>query len=189
MSYEFDDEVKTVSDYNGNYFGYGVHKVHIGQVTNDETESGSEFIEFTLLGDNDEEDTARVWFTSPKSANYSFNVLRSIFVHNQSDDKKEKARDAVDAVTNAKELCDLLQNVVGGECWFTKYESPDRTYVNKDGITKRSIDKNIMGYEPQPKPELIRQDSQKAELNALEGATDITGDKDVKIPGDKDWAK
>lgn len=184
---KLNDENKTVTEFNQNWFGFGVHKVHVGLIELGETEAGKEFIEVTLLGDNEEEDTARVWFTSDKAANYSFNVLRQIFVHNAPEDKKDKARDEIDAITDTKALAELLQKIVGGECWFTKYPSPDRTYQAKDGSTKKSIDKNIMGYEPKLREDLMPKDEQKDALNkTFPGAEAASGSAADNIPDN--WA-
>lgn len=158
---KFNEDNKTVKEFSsGNWFAYGVHKVHIVLVELGETDASKEYVEVTILGDNEEEDTARVWFTTDKAANYSFNVLRQIYVHNAPEDKKDTARDEMDGVADTKELVDLLQKTVGGNCWFTKYPSADRTYQAQDGTTKRSIDKNIMGYEPQLQADRIPKETE-----------------------------
>lgn len=147
---KFNDEHKEeVSKGTGNYFGYGVHKVKIGLLEQGESKNGSEYIEFTLLGDNEEEATARLYFTD-KSAKYSFNTARQIYVHNAPEDKKQVARDTFDAVADTDELVKLFNDkLIGGECWFTKYQSRDRTYVDQQGVTRKSIETNIYGWEPQ----------------------------------------
>ena len=130
--------------------------MHLGIAELGETEGGKEYVEFTVIGKNEEEDTARVWFTTPAATNYSFNVIRQIIVHNTKEENKDKARKAVDAVKTTQELVDLLnEKCLGGELWFTKYYNPTRTYENKAGETKRSVDKNVYGYEPKEKPELM----------------------------------
>lgn len=155
---KFSDDNKQVNEFSGgNWFGFGVHKVKIMLIENGGTgKDEKEYVEVTVVGNNGEEETARVWFTTDKAANYSFNVLRQIYVHNAPEPKKDEARTAFDALTTSDELVELMQKCVGGECWFTKYESPDRTYTNQAGETKKSIDKNIMGYEPKLREDLIR---------------------------------
>jgi hypothetical protein len=162
---KFNDDIKKENS-SGNYFNYGVHKVHLGAIENGETEAGKEYIELTLLGDNEEEDTARVWFTTDKAANYSFNVLKQIAVHNAPEKSKDAARDAVDACQDTDELVKLFnEKVVGGECWLSVYPSPDRTYTASDGSVKKSIDKNVAGYQLKERPELLPKQDVVAEVN------------------------
>lgn len=192
MAYQFSDEDKVVNEFSDqNWFGFGVHKVKIGLIEHGETENGKEYVEFTVLGDNEEEDTARVWFTTQKAANYSFNICRQIYVHNAPEAKKDEARDGFDALPDAEAMVAMMnEKLIGGECWFTKYPSPDRTYQAQDGSIKKSIDKNVFGYEPKLRTDLMPKDEQKSALNALEGAEDITGtDAAAGIPGDDDWSK
>lgn len=184
---KFNEDNKQVKEFSGgNWFGYGVHKVHIGLVELGETDKGLEYVEVTVLGDSEEEDTARVWFTTDKAANYSFNVLRQIYVHNAPEAKKDQARDDIDATADTKELVDLLQKCVGGECWFTKYPSTDRTYKAPDGSIKKSIDKNIMGYEPKLQADRIPRESDKDAISeTFDGAQPATGDAASNVP--KSW--
>jgi hypothetical protein len=174
---KLNDENKTVKEFTGgNWLGFGVHKVQIGMIELGETDAGKEYVEITVLGPNEEEDTARVWFTSDKAANYSFNVLRQIYVHNAPEEAKDKARDTMDAVASTEELVKVLnEKLIGAECWFTKYPDPTRTYQAADGSVKHSINKNVYGYEPKPHPELLSDDTQ-----------EITKDNiDQVFPGNK----
>jgi hypothetical protein len=168
---KFTDETKEVKEFSdNNWLGFGRHKVQIGFIeqgfTDDDPENGKEYVEVTVLGPNEEEDTARVWFTTDKAANYSFNVLRQIYVHNAPEDKKEEARATIDAVKSTEELvATLSEKLVGGECWFTKYPDPTRTYTAADGSTRPSINKNVYGYEPKERPELMPKDDQITKSN------------------------
>lgn len=173
------DENKAVKEYTGqNYFGYGVHKVAIGEVSLAFTDNEKEYIEITVIGENEEEDSSRVWFTSDKSANFSFNILRQIYIHNASEENKDKARDAVDALEDTKGLLKLMQNCIGGECWFTKYPDPTQSYINAKGETKQSINKNVYGYAPKLRTDLLPTDAKTT--------MDVTDVQDANIP--KDWA-
>lgn len=179
MPHQFSDDEKEVKEFSdGNWLGFGVHKVKIGMIERGETESGKEYIEVTVLGENEEEDTARVWFTSDKAANYSFNVLRQIYVHNAPEDKKDAARSTFDAVKDTEEVVKLYnEKLIGGECWFTKYPDPERTYTNANGEIKQSINKNIMGYEPKLRTDLLPENNQ----HPLSGATKANdGDEAAK---------
>lgn len=184
MAYKFDDEVKAVKEFNDStWLGFGVHKVKIGAIEHGLTENDKEYVEFTVLGENEEEDTARVWFTSQKAANYSFNICRSIYVHNAPKDKKDAARDQFDALEDAEAMVKLMnEKLIGGECWFTKYPSPDRTYQAADGSIRKSIDKNVYGYEPRLREDLLPVDEQKDELNKTFPGS--TADASVNIPDD-----
>lgn len=189
MAYKFDDEVKEVKEFSdNNWFGFGVHKVKIGLIEHGETESGKEFVEFTVLGENEEEDTARVWFTTQKAANYSFNICRAIYVHNAPEKHKDAARDQFDALEDAEAMVRLMnEKLIGGECWFTKYPSPDRTYQAQDGTTKRSIDKNVYGYEPRLREDLMPKDEEKDALNKTfpgNEKVDLNSDAGAAIPDD-----
>lgn len=154
---KFSEDTKQVKDApNGNWFGFGVHKVNIGMIELSPADAEKEYIEITVVGDDEEEDTARVWFTSEKAANYSFNVLRGIYVHNAPEAAKDAARETMDAVQDTTEfVAKLNEKLIGGECWFTKYLDPTRTYIAADGTTKQSVNKNIYGYEPKLRPALL----------------------------------
>lgn len=154
---KFNDETKAVKEFSdSNWLGFGVHKVKIGLIELGETDGGKEYVEITVLGDNEEEDTARVWFTTDKAANYSFNVLRQIYVHNAPEAKKDAARDTMDAIGDTEQLVKALsEKLIGGECWFTKYPDPQRTYEAADGSTRQSINKNVYGYEPKLREDLM----------------------------------
>jgi hypothetical protein len=165
---KFTDEHKVVKEFSDqNWFDYGVHKVQIAQIDLDKTEAGKEFMEFTLVGEAEQEDTARVWFSTDKAINYSINILRQIFVHNAPEAKKDEARDMFDAIGDTEELHKLLnEKLVGGNCWFSKFPSPNRTYQATDGSTKKSIDKNIYGYEPKGQPGLTTNADDPVDLNS-----------------------
>ena len=168
---KFSDDNKVVSEFNDKYFGYGVHSVKISEVTLGGTGEGEkEFIEITVVDPDDLEitDSARVWFTSDKAINYSFNTLRQIFVHCAPEAKKDEARVMFDQIGDTTTLQQIMEKCVGRQCWFTKYPSPDRTYTNQQGETKPSVDKNIMGYEPKLKVDLMPK--------GKDGITDLGGE-------------
>lgn len=172
---KFTDEHKTVKEFSdANWFDFGVHKVKIAQIELGETDGGKEYLEFTVIGGNEEEDTARVWFTTDKAINYSINVVRQIYVHNAPEDKKDAAKETFDSVADLEALHKLLnEKLVGGECWFTKYQSPDRTYTAQDGSVRKSVDKNIMGYEPKPRTDLLAKVDDVVDLNSDDAALNI----------------
>lgn len=140
-----DDMKKEISN---NYFSEGVHKVKIGSV-HFVTDNGKEYAEFLVVGDEGQEGTARVYFTE-KAATYSFNTIRGIFVHNSPESSKDKTRDAINAIEDTETLEKQCQKLIGKECWYMVQKS-DQTYVNNNGETKNSYNKNIYHYEPKMK--------------------------------------
>lgn len=131
----------------GLYFGEGVHKVKIIGVIQDKNDNGSEYFEFGLEGENGEEGTARIYWTE-KAQKYSFNAVRDIFVHNTKEANKDMIRAKVDATKDTDELFKLVDaNLIDKEAWF-KVEKAGTTYVNNNGETKNSYNRNLYGYEP-----------------------------------------
>jgi hypothetical protein len=186
MAHKFSDEAKAFEGSDGNWFGFGVHEVTIGEVTEGQTDSGTDFIEFTLLGDNQEEDTARVWLTE-KSEKYSFRTLKDIYVHCAPEAKKDAARKSFDAAEDSTAVVELLQNCLGKKIWFTKYPDPKRTYEASDGTIKKSINKNIYGYAPKLREDLMPQQDKVANVDVDKPITaaDLGGEDasdDANIP-------
>lgn len=188
---EFSDAHKKEQDQR-NYFDYGVHKVKILGFSHDTTDAGKEFVKagFTDM-DGDIEDEARVWFTTEEASMYSFNTLRSIFVHNAPEDKKDMAREVVNAAKNTDELIEILnKKLIGKEMWITKYLDPKRTYEAKDGSIKPSINVNMYGYEPKLKESLMPKKETVAQ--AAGEVFKATESEDVPFKGSgtkaEDWA-
>jgi hypothetical protein len=172
MAHKFSDEAKEFEG-GGNWFGFGVHEVTIGEITEGQTDGGTDYIEFTVLGDDGEEDTARVWLTE-KAEKYSFNTLRSIYVHCAPEEAKDKARDSFDKAPDSTKVVEMMNDkCVGKKCWFTKYPDPTRTYQNSAGETKQSINKNIYGYEPKPRNDLLPKQDTVADVTGDETQDDI----------------
>lgn len=150
----FTDEVKEEKSFN--YFEQGVHKVQISGVEFGFTEDADEkeFCEITVVDpDNGEKtDKVRLWFHTPGAQGYSFGILRTIFVHNADEDKKDGIREKFNAIKGTEELEKACKKMLPGkECWFSIYESDTRTYTDESGKTRKSFDKNIAGYELKPK--------------------------------------
>lgn len=150
---KFNDEHKEEMGSN-NYFEQGVHKVKITGVEFGETEDGKEWAEFSVTDDSGEkEGNARVWFTTDKAIWYSFNVFRSIFVHNAPKAQKDKMRKSIDDLKDTDELAKAAESLKGKECWYSVYENPERTYTDNSGKLRNSFDRNVYGYDPGPRKE------------------------------------
>lgn len=200
---KFNDEDKEVREFSANFFKYGVHKVQISRVTLDETDAGKEFVEFEVVDPENGEitDTARCWFVGG-ATNISFNTIRQIILHNVPEARRDEMAGKVDSAPDTVALVGICQGLIGKECWFTKYPSPDRTYTAKDGTTKPSIDKNVLGYEPKLREDLLPEQKPgtgPVDLGALgvgqevpfESAGDAPGSKAASetVPNADDWDK
>lgn len=160
----------------GQYFPEGIHKVTILGVEGGTNANGKEFIDFIVGGENGEEGSAKMWFTTDKAIGFTFNNVRTIFVHNATKGKEEAARDLVNKVTNSEELVALCNKaLIGKEAWYT-VEKSDYTYTNQAGELKNGYNRNITGYEPKPK-----QSGVKAVDETFGGGTVLT---DEEVPSD-----
>lgn len=186
MAFNFDDETKEVKEFTES-IPFGVSTVQLVLAETGATEAGKEFIELRVTTPDGLEDTARVWFVGG-AANISFNTLRQIAVHQgKTPDEKAEIQAAVDSVQDSDNLCEVLNQHIGGELWFTKYYDPSRTYEAQDDSTRRSVNKNIYGYEPKLKPELMPKpqngDPAKNELNkTFPGNEDISKNAGGTVP-------
>jgi hypothetical protein len=178
MAYSFNDEDKVEREF-AEKLPYGVSRVQLVGATAGETEDGKSWIDLEITTADGIEDTARVWFTG-KAAPYSFNTLRQIAVHSGKDDAaKEELRQGIENMQDSDELADFLnEKVAGGELWFTKYLDPQRTWTDNDGNVRQSVNKNVYGYEPKLKPELMPKDV------PLGGEQITDGNVDKLFPGD-----
>jgi len=149
---KFTDEHKVEQ---GKYFDLGIHKVQIATVVQSTTDDKREYFDFTVVDDLNSPDPTstdvRLWFHTDKSIKYSFSIIRGIFTHNAPEGKEDAIKDKLNKIDDTDELIKLCEkNLVAKEAWLEIAEDPTRTY-EKDGETKPSINRNITGYEPQPK--------------------------------------
>lgn len=145
MAIDFTNEHKAEQ---GAYFPEGIHTVKILGVTGGANENGKEYIEFTVGGENGEEGTARMWFTTDKAINFTFNTIRTLFVHNALKGKEEAAKEMVNKVTNSEELIDVCNEALVGKEGFYVVEKSDYTYTNQAGELKHGYNRNLYGYKP-----------------------------------------
>lgn len=139
------------------YFDLGIHKVQIATVLQGftEEETPREYFDFTVVDDLNSPDPTqtdvRLWFHTDKAIGYSFSIIRGIFTHNAPEGKEEAIKKQLAKVTETDELIKLCEKLVGKEAFLTVEEDDNRTYKNDAGEIKPSINRNITGYEPQPK--------------------------------------
>lgn len=188
MAFDFDDDTKKVQEFKET-IPFGVSEVQFNGAIADQTDAGKEFIEIGVVNKEGLEDTARLWFVSEQSGNISFNTARQILVHAAKDEKAKAAvRDLADAVKDSQELCDLMNDkLAGAKFWFTKYYDASRTY-EANGQTRKSINKNVYGYEPRLKPELMPKPANE-DGSPLDGATPVEPGSDAAAGIPDDWAK
>lgn len=157
MSYKFSDEDKQVREFKES-MPFGVSEVQFVGAAPGETANGKEYVEVGIVNKDGVEDSVKLFFVGG-AANISFNTLRDVAVHIAKDDAaKEKTRQLIDGVADVDELCSTLNELcASGQIWFTKYyDAQGRTFTNQYG-TFKSINKNIYGWEPKLKPELMPQ--------------------------------
>lgn len=189
MAYKFNDEDKVVEDM-AERMPFGVNTVRLVGATAGETEAGKDYIELAVENEAGLTETARVWFVG-KASPYSFATLRQIIVHNADDKHKEEARLAVESVADNEALADLMNSkCIGGELWLTKYYDPSNTYQGNDGNVYKSVNKNLYGYAPKLKPELM--EGTPAQVSTPFGnatVADAPADAGGTVPPASAWGK
>jgi len=134
-----------------NFFREGVHEVIITSAEFFETDDKKIYLELGIMGSNDEQDTARLYFTEG-AKKISIDTIRKILVHNAPDDEtKDKIREAYKKITNLAQLNPFALKLIDKQAWF-KIEKSDKTYTSKEtGEIKYSYNRNIYGFEPKMK--------------------------------------
>lgn len=128
------------------YFGPGVHEVHITGATRGKTPNkGTEYVEFELEGE-DGEGTATLWM-SEKAAPYSIARMAQVAVHNKaSETDKQKVRDAFMKITDSDEIDDkFLEKFEGMQAWILTEEDTSGAQKPGGGYYLRN---NLYSYEP-----------------------------------------
>jgi|GEM_PF-1308175 hypothetical protein len=134
-----------------NFFREGVHEVIITSAEFFETDDQKIYLELGIMGSNDEQDTARLYFTDG-AKKISLDTIRKILVHNAPDEEtKDKIREAYKKITNLAQLNPFVLRLVDKQAWL-KIEKSDKTYTSKEtGEIKHSYNRNIYGFEPKMK--------------------------------------
>lgn len=149
-----DEDLKPRGD--GNWFDVGVHKVIIESAKRGKIDSGKEYVEFTVLGEEDQQGSARLWFTTDKAAKYALSILAGIAVHNKnSEAAKQTVRDAFKKITDTDSVDDkFLTRYEKMDAWVSVYEDVNGKQKPGGGFYKRT---DIYGYEPKPKKQTAEQ--------------------------------
>lgn len=132
------------------YFGVGVHEVAIqaarrGQLDN---ANKTEYIEFDLMGLNDEQGSVRLWI-SEKAAPYTLANLGRLAVHNKKTEaEKQKIRDAFKKIVDTDQIDQaFLDKFVDMQAWILVEEDVNAPKPNGGFYTRT----NLYSYEPKPK--------------------------------------
>lgn len=154
------------------YFGVGAHLVMIKGARADKSpNTGSEFIEFDVVGTSDEEGTVRLYLTE-KTADRSRSILGAIAVHNkQTEAEKQKVREAFKKITDTDQMTDkeFLAKFIDMEAWILTEEDTSAPKPN-GGFYLRN---NLYSYEPTPRK--VTAEDLTTE-NMLKGGTEVDTD-------------
>jgi hypothetical protein len=151
-----------------NYFSEGLHEVLIQKAELGTTDAGKDYVEFTVLGHDDETGTARLWFSTDAGAKYALSIMAGIASHNrQSEADKQVVRDTFKKITDTDQVDSKFLTRFKEMDAFYLVQQSDRTYQNAQGETKHSYDRNIYGYPMQPK---------KTTVESLLGGTPVSTD-------------
>lgn len=140
----------------GKWFNEGVYPVVIAEAKRGKTDSGKEYIQIDVLGEEDQEGNARLWFTTDKASKYALSILAGIAVHNkESEVEKEKVRTTFKKITDTDSVDDkFLTRYKGMDAWVLVYEDTNGQQKPGGGYYKRT---DIYGYEPKPKQQTAEQ--------------------------------
>lgn len=148
------EDKREISQAGAGFYNEGVYKIQIIGVTAGVTDKGSEYFEFEVTDEDEREGKVRTYFTEGARP-YSFNTIRSIFVHNTVEENKEKVRDMVDQCDDTDALLKLCEGLRGKEAWLLVQYTGDTYTSPKNGKVYRNMNRNLYGYEPKftPTPE------------------------------------
>lgn len=131
------------------YFDEGVHEVYIDDFRRGEsTNTGSPFIEFDVVGENDEQGNVRLYLTE-KTQERTRSILATIAVHNkQSEEEKQAVRNAFKKITDTDQIDDaFLEKFNGMQAWILT--EPNLTQPKPAG--GYYLQSNLYSYKPTPR--------------------------------------
>ena len=160
-----------------NYLGIGIHDVVVTAVELVEAKTGTMGIKF-LVENADGRSDVTMWL-SEGALPYTIENVSRLMVHNAPEAKKDEARNYMSNIMSAKELFTTVVETLKAR---EKTKSPfvahlsireDRngaTYVNKDGETKPSLERNLLSYRPKE--------------TAVQAVTTAMGGGELEVPTD-----
>ncbi len=142
-----------------NYLGIGIHEVVLTAVELVEAKTGTMGIKF-LVENTDGRSDVTMWL-SEGALPYTIENVSRLMVHNAAKDKKDEARNYMSNIISAKDLFNTVVETLKArektkspfQCFLSIREDQNgATYVNKDGETKPSLDRNLLSYRPKATP-------------------------------------
>lgn len=140
------DDKREISQSLG-FYDEGVYEVKIVAVDAGTTEKGSEYFEFEVADTEGREGKVRTYFTDAAKP-YSFNTIRSIFVHNTVEKNKEAVRKEVDECEDTDALLKLCQELRGKDAWLLVQYTGETYTSPKNGKVYKNMNSNLYGYAP-----------------------------------------
>lgn len=139
------------------YFGTGVHEVILTDATSGKSpNTGSDYIEFELLGKNDEEGTVRLYLTD-KTVERTRSILATIAVHNKASEvEKQKVRDGFKKMTDSDKMLteSFLAKFKDMQAWILTEKDKSAPKPNGDFYLRS----NLYSYEPKARATTIQED-------------------------------
>lgn len=139
-----------------NYLGLGVHEVTVTSVELTQAKTGTLGIRFNVENADGRSDVT-MWL-SEGALPYTVENVSRLMVHNAKEENKQTARIHMANISSAKELFETVKQVIDERqaanttpfvCFLSIREAKDgSTYVNKDGETKPSLERNLLSYKP-----------------------------------------
>lgn len=156
------------------YFGLGAHEVYIEKIEKVTPDSGSPYLNVSVLGVQDEKevrDDVRAYI-SDAAAPYTVSTLARIAVHNKKTDKEKQAvRDAFKEIDTDEIDQKFLDKFKDMQAWILTEENLNAPRDNGGYFWRSSL------YSYEPKPKKIT-----AESLVSEGGTEITKENLGEIP-------
>lgn len=137
-----------------NYLGLGVHDVVITSVELAEAKTGTIGLRFNVENENGQGNDT--FWLSEAALPYSIENISRIMVHNTPADKKAVAKNFFANILSAKELYEVVQTFLEQaetnkkplEAFLVRKESATRTYTDKNGEEKPSIESQLQAWKP-----------------------------------------
>ncbi|CAN5655001.1 hypothetical protein BH23PAT2_BH23PAT2_07750 [soil metagenome] len=138
-----------------NYLGIGVHDVVVISVELVQAKTGTMGIKFNVENGDGKSDVS-MWL-SEGALPYTIENVSRLMVHNAAEDKKDAARNMMSNIVSAKELFNILKETIKVReekklpfaCYLSiREDQSGRTYKDKNGDEKPSLDRNLLSYKP-----------------------------------------